>query len=132
MKNTFDILSAHKEAIKASFEPPKGYFDTLKSQVMTQLPPSGATEHVIAHPARPRRRYLLPKYVAGIAVAAACVAVVWIWPFAGSSVENIPNGNSVAATVASEEESNDKYIDDLYNYAMLDRYSYYDYILEDY
>lgn len=131
MKKTFDIRMLDKAALNASFNPPEGYLDEVKRRVMAQLPPAESPEGGKSAPLRPHTFRRTLKIITGVAAAAACVAVAWIWPSdnAADSPRPVP---STPAMAASQYDSNDEYVDDVYNYAMLDNYDFYDYLYTDF
>lgn len=131
MKKTFDIRMLDKAALNASFNPPEGYLDEVKRRVMAQLPPAESPEWGKSAPLHPHTFRRTLKIITGVAAAVACVAVAWIWPSdnAADSPQPVP---STPAMAASQYDSNDEYVDDVYNYAMLDNYDFYDYLYTDF
>lgn len=131
MKRTFDIRMLDKAALNASFNPPEGYLDEVKKRVMAQLPPVERSRSERVLTPRPSALSRTLKIIAGAAVAAACAAVAWIWPARDTAESPLPH-SSAPTMAASQYEGHEEYVDDVYNYAMLDSYDFYDYLYTDF
>ncbi len=131
MKKAFDIHDLDKAFVSASFNPPEGYIDAVKKEVLAQLPPVTAMPEPQVPVQTARRTHFALRIITSAAVAAACVAVALVWPSSSSPGTGATNTEN-AHTVATQYDANDKYIDDLYNYAMLGDYDLYAYLSNDY
>lgn len=105
---------------KDSFKVPEGYFEGLTASVMSSLPDTANT--VVTHKHR-RSVFLYP------AICAACVCglLFGAWMY----VRNNFSGSELVMT-DSAADNNESMVDQVADYAMLDKHDFYTYIDTDY
>lgn len=103
-----------------SFKVPEGYFDTLASEVMSQLPEKEKVDFKLAEPTRWAK--MKPwVYMAAMFVGAALIIRV-------ASSNHQSKTENLAATEVTTETVSDEYIDVALDRSMMDDYSLYVYL----
>jgi hypothetical protein len=105
-----ELYIIQKMGRKNPFKVPEGYFDSFADQLMQQLPEEA-----------PRRRALLVRIRPLLYAAAACVLLAVICV----SIYNTSFGEQPVVAQVAENESNETYIDEAADYAMVDNYEIY-------
>ncbi len=95
------------------FKVPEGYFEQFASKLMSRLPEKG-TRPALSVPSRRRTRTRTAWYVAA---AALCGAMLVGTYYLRSAIR--PEGESPAARYGETTESEDIYMDDMLDYAMV-------------
>ena len=104
------------------FTVPDGYFEQLNRSIMNATAGKDA-------PAPRRKRFILGKF-ARVAGYAACIAILLGIATTVFTPEK-ETGNSITAIAANEnEDSNNEYIDNIFNSYNIDEYTFYCYLTD--